>query len=46
MISLTKAGEAEQTAILFFCEQTRSGASEEEPEEENGPDEAGGYCPA
>ena len=33
MISLPKEREAERTTI-FFCEQKRSGASEEEPEEE------------
>ena len=45
MISLTKAGEAVQTADRF-SEQTRSCTAEWEPGEENGPDEAEGYCPA
>ena len=44
-ISLTKAGEAEQTAYLF-SEQTRSCTAEGEPGIENCPNEAGGYFPA
>ena len=43
--SLTKAGEAEQTAYLF-SEQTRSCTAEGEPGIENGPNEAGRYFPA
>ena len=44
-ITLTKAGEAGQTAYLF-SEQTRSFTAEGEPGKENGPNEAGGYFPA
>ena len=43
-MSSTNAGEAEQTADLF-SEPTRSCTAEGEPEEENGPNERGGYCP-
>ena len=44
-ISLTKAGEAEQTAYLF-SEQTRSCTAEGGLGRENGPNEAGEYFPA
>ena len=44
-ISMTKAGEADQTAYLF-SEQTRSCTAEGEPGIENGPNEAGGFFPA
>ena len=45
MIALNKAGQVEQTTD-FFIEHTRSCTVEGEPEEENGPDEAEGFCPA
>ena len=45
MISLTKAGEAVQTAD-HFSEQTWSCTAEWETGEENGPDKAEAYCPA
>ena len=44
VISLTKAGVAEQTADLF-SEQTWPCTAEGEPGEENCPNEPGGYCP-
>ena len=44
-ITLTTAGDAEQTAYLF-SEQTRSCTAEVEPGKENGPNEPGGYFPA
>ena len=44
-MTLTKAGEAEQTAYLF-SEQTPSCTAEGEPVKENGPNEAKGYFQA